>query len=118
MSYAKRNDGLGFRAVSSAADCTAEETFSATLPVLGSASTDVVVVTMRQARLALLAAGKLDAVAAAIAALPLPQSAAAQIEWDFASEVRKDSPLIATLAPAIGLSNEDLTALFNAAGLL
>lgn len=33
MGYAVRKDGQGFRAVDSAADCTASETYSDTLPV-------------------------------------------------------------------------------------
>lgn len=118
MTYAVRKDGRGFRAVGDADDCTADETFSQTQPAIPSISNDVSVVTMRQARLALLAVGKLDEVASAIDALPTQDRAAAQIEWEFASEVRKDSPLIAALAPVINLSADDLTDLFNTAGSL
>lgn len=72
-------------------------------------------VTMRQARLALLAAGKLSAVNAAIAAMPGELGEAARIEWEFASDVRKDSPLIAGLAASLGLSPGELDALFESA---
>ena len=69
-------------------------------------------VTMRQARLALLAAGKLSAVDAAIASLPSPQKEAAQIEWEFPSVVERDRPLVQTLGPALGLSESELDQLF------
>lgn len=70
-------------------------------------------VSMRQARLALLEAGKLADVEVAIDAIPdATQRAAAQIEWEYAGEVRRDSQLVQTLGPALGL---DLDALFVAA---
>lgn len=75
-------------------------------------------VTMRQARLALLGAGKLAAVDAAIDALPDPQKAAARIEWDYSSTVRRQQPLVLALAPALGLSTGQLDALFIAAAAL
>lgn len=75
-------------------------------------------VTMRQARLALLGAGKLAAVAAAIASLPSPQREAAQIEWDYSSVVERHRQLVATLAPAMGLDDAGVDALFIAADKL
>jgi len=76
------------------------------------------VVTMRQARLALLGAGKLDDVAAAIAGLPSPQKEAAQIEWEYSTEVKRDSALVTQLAPALGLDEAALDALFTQASTL
>ena len=76
------------------------------------------VVTMRQARQALLLAGKLEAVQQAIAALPEPARKAAQIDWEFAAEVQRDWPLVQALAPALGLTEADLDALFIAAAAL
>lgn len=71
------------------------------------------VATMRQARLALLNIGKLDDVEAAIAAIPdATQKRAAQIEWEFAATVERNSALLASLASAIGLTESDLDALF------
>jgi hypothetical protein len=70
------------------------------------------VVDMAQARLALLAAGKLGAVEAAIASLPSPQKEAAQIEWEFRPVVHRNSPLVVALGQQLGL---DLDALFIAA---
>jgi hypothetical protein len=76
------------------------------------------VVTARQARLALLQAGKLAEVAPAIAALPSPAKEAAQIEWEYATEIRRDWPLVQSLAPVLGMSAADLDALFIAAAAL
>jgi len=75
-------------------------------------------VTMRQARLALLGAGKLAEVDAAIDMLPSPQKDAARIEWEYAAVVERTSPLIATLGPALGLSEAALDALFVQAATL
>ena len=75
-------------------------------------------VTMRQARLALHAAGKLTAVNAAINALPDPTKTAALIEWEYSSTVRRDSRFVALLGPALGLDAAGLDALFIAAAKL
>lgn len=72
------------------------------------------VVSPRQARLALLSAGKLDAVNAAVA----EADAATRIAWEFATEVRRDDAGVIALAAAIGIAESDLDALFiNAAQL-
>lgn len=75
-------------------------------------------VSMRQARLALLGAGMLSAVTAAINALPSPQKEAAQIEWEYSQEVFRFKPLVLALAPALGLSSAQLDSLFVAAAQL
>ncbi|MDZ7918523.1 hypothetical protein [Rhodoferax sp.] len=67
------------------------------------------VISMRQARLVLLGAGLLDAVNVGIQGMPQ----AAQIEWEFASEVRRDNALIATLAMTQGLDGAALDSLFT-----
>lgn len=72
-------------------------------------------VTARQARLALLGAGKLDMIEAALAAIPGSEGRAAQIEWEYALEIRRDSPLIGALAPLLGLTGEQVDDLFRAA---
>jgi hypothetical protein len=76
------------------------------------------VVTMRQARLALLGAGLLAGVDAAIAALPGPTKAAATIEWEYAATVERNSALVTTLARALKLDGVALDALFVAAAVL
>ncbi len=72
-------------------------------------------ITMRQARLALLGAGLLAQVNAATAAMPGATGEAARIEWEYAQEVRRDSPLLAALAPALGMSSAQVDDLFVAA---
>lgn len=69
------------------------------------------VVTPRQARIALLNAGLLDNVEAAIAAYPR----AAQIDWEYAIEIRRDNAMIASMASTLGLSDTDIDNLFIAA---
>jgi hypothetical protein len=75
-------------------------------------------VTMRQARLALLAAGLLDDVEAAIDALPEPPRRAARIEWEFSSEVFRDRDFVLMLGQALGLDSEEMDALFIEAATL
>ena len=76
------------------------------------------IVSPRQARLALLSIGLLDAVEQALANIPGATGAAARIDWEYATEVRRDSPLIATLGPALGLSNAQIDDLFRMAATL
>lgn len=73
------------------------------------------VVTMRQARLALLGAGLLAQVNTAVANMPGAEGAAAHIEWEYAQEVRRNSALVAGLSAALGLADTQLDALFVAA---
>ena len=75
-------------------------------------------VTMRQARLALLGAGALAGVEAAINALPSPQKEAARIEWEYATEVQRSSGLVPMMGAALGLDDAALDALFIAAAAL
>lgn len=75
-------------------------------------------VTMRQARLALLQAGKLQSVNNAIAAMTGAQGEAARIEWDYSNEVRRTQPLTIALAQAIGMTEEEMDALFIEAATL
>ncbi len=75
-------------------------------------------VTMRQARLALLGAGLLDDVEAAIAALPSPQKEAARIEWEYATEVQRSSGLVPMMGAALGLDDAALDDLLIEAAAL
>lgn len=70
--------------------------------------------TARQARLALHAAGLLADVEAAIAAA----GGAVAIEWEYASTIERASPLVASMAGALGLTDAQLDALFTAAAAL
>ncbi|MBK9009982.1 hypothetical protein [Novosphingobium sp.] len=65
-------------------------------------------ITMRQARLVLLGAGLLGTVDAAISQV----GGAAEIEWEYAQEVQRHSQLVQMLAPALGLSQAQVDALF------
>lgn len=76
------------------------------------------VVSMRQARLALLAVGLLDQVAAAIASMPGVEGQQARIEWEYAQEVRRDWPVVVAIGDALELGDEQLDALFRAAALM
>lgn len=76
------------------------------------------VVTMRQARLALLGAGLLSQVNAIIAAMPEPQQSETMIWWDYSTEVHRDSPIVAQLGAALGLSDAQIDTLFVSAAVL
>jgi hypothetical protein len=70
------------------------------------------VVSMRQARLALLSIGKLSIVEEAIT------DPAARIEWDYAATVKREHMLIAAIQPLLGMSDTEVDELFvMAAGL-
>lgn len=75
-------------------------------------------VTMRQARLALLGAGLLAGVKAAINALPSKQKEAAKIEWEYATDVQRSSGLVLMLGAALRLDDAALDALFIEAAAL
>jgi hypothetical protein len=77
------------------------------------------VVTRRQARQALLLAGLLDSVQAAISAIPdTTQRRLAQIEWDDSQNFERQRPLLVSLATALGLTSAQLDQLFvTASGL-
>jgi hypothetical protein len=64
-----------------------------------------------QARRALLDAGLLDAVEAAVAAATRD----VQIVWEYAPNIVRNSPFIAAMGPALGLSDAQIDALFIAA---
>ena len=77
------------------------------------------VVTMRQARRALLDAGLLDQVDAAIAAIAdATERRQAEIDWEYATTVERLWPWVQTLGAALGLSAEALDALFEQASTL
>lgn len=76
------------------------------------------VVTMRQARLALLRRGLLPQVEALIAALPGETGAEARIEWEYSQAVDWESPLVQHVAAALGWSQPEVSALFAEASSL
>lgn len=68
-------------------------------------------VSARQARLALEDAGLLDTIDAAFTG----KAKKSRIEWEYATEIRRDSPLVASMAAELGLTAEQLDQLFIAA---
>lgn len=77
------------------------------------------VVTSRQARQALLLAGRLQDVQPAIDAIADPvQRGMVQIEWDDSQEFQRTRPTLLALAAAIGMTAQDLDALFTQAAQL
>lgn len=69
-------------------------------------------ITPRQARLALLGAGMLATVEGAFAQLPEPQKTAASIEWEYATSIERTSPLVSQFGPMLGLTEQQIDALF------
>jgi len=72
------------------------------------------IVSMRQARLALLQSGLLSTVNAAIAA----GGDADKIEWEYAADVDRNSPLVQNMKVGLNLSDTDLDNLFTLASTL
>jgi hypothetical protein len=68
----------------------------------------------RQARLILLQNNLLTAVEEAIAA----SSAEIQIEWEYATEIRRDSPTVAAIGVYLGLTDNQIDDMFRSAAVL
>ena len=73
------------------------------------------IISMRQAKLSLLNAGLLATVDTAIAT---GTDEAMKIEWEYATEVRRDWESLIAMATAIGLTSEQLDTLFIQASKL
>ena len=73
---------------------------------------------MRRARLALRAAGHLTAVNAAIEAMEGDAGEDARIEWEYATTIKRDHPVVAAMQVALGWTDEDLDNLFISAAAL
>ena len=76
------------------------------------------VVTMRQARLALLSEALLDDVDVALQALTEPNKSSAIIEWEYSQTVERNRPFVALLGDALGLNDTQLDDLFILAATL
>jgi len=72
-------------------------------------------VTMRQARRALHQAGLLQAVEDAIDALPDPPRTEARVEWEHSQEVWRERDFVVLLGGLLGLTTEQMDALFISA---
>lgn len=69
--------------------------------------------TMRQFRLALISAGLDDDVDAALAAMPGTAGKLARAEYEYASTVSRSNSLVASLAGALGLTDEQINTLWD-----
>ncbi len=74
----------------------------------------VTLVTPRQARLALLGAGLLDQVEAMVE----QAGGATKITWEYATEINRQDQLITGIGGALGLTEEQIDALFTSAASL
>ena len=74
---------------------------------------DVTSITPRQARLKLLELGLLDALENTI-----KTNRAWEIEWEYATSVKRDSPLIGAVASVVGLTEDQIDVLFAEASQL
>jgi hypothetical protein len=69
------------------------------------------IITPRQARLALLQTGLLQAVEDIVATQPL----SVRIQWDYAIDIRRYDPLVCSLLAALGQTEEQINSLFELA---
>ena len=72
-------------------------------------------ISMRRARLVLLDKGLLASIQGAIDSLPEPEKSAAQIEWDYSTEVWRTKPFVLAIAQGLGWTEQDLDNLFREA---
>ena len=75
-------------------------------------------VQMRQGRHALLRAGLLPAIEAALEAMSEPIKSAAKIEWEYAATLDRDNPVVLQLIPLLGLTEQQVDQLFITAASL
>jgi hypothetical protein len=76
------------------------------------------VISMRQARLALLSAGLLSQVDDAVQTMKNAEGDTARIEWEYSGAVRRDWPLVTSLAVSLGLTDKQIDDLFILAATL
>lgn len=69
-------------------------------------------ITQRQARISMLDAGILDDVEAAISSIAGVEGEKARIAWEWASEIRRDDPLLISIAEHLGLDSEQIDQIF------
>jgi hypothetical protein len=79
---------------------------------------DIQIVSMRQARRILFEHGHLEHINNYIQTLPSPEKELAQIDWEYATEVRKTSYLVHQIANVLNLDQEAMDQLFYEASLI
>jgi hypothetical protein len=76
-------------------------------------------VSARQIRTAMVYGGlSIEAIETALDGLPEPTKTVAKIAWDYASDFERDNPLVVSLAPVLGLSEQQLNDLWDLAKTL
>jgi len=76
-------------------------------------------VTPRQIRIALITSGiTLSTIESAIDSLPEPQKSITRVTWEYSVEFQRSNPLLSSMAPMLGLSNEQIDSLFLLASTL
>lgn len=104
MSYAIRNDGLGWRSVNSADDVGSDETYSAVQPVLVSKPPPIAPISPLQIRQALTRAGLRAAVEAAVAAGDQDLK-----DWyEFSTAFERLNPQVMAMGEALSVSQASL----------
>jgi hypothetical protein len=73
------------------------------------------IVSPRQARLALLNAGLLSNIETAITSLEEPTKSAVQIEWEYAVSIERNSSWVIAMTESLGMTPEDVDDLFEIA---
>ena len=75
--------------------------------------------TPRQLRQILVLNGiSLDLISAQLAQLPEPQKSLAYIEWEYSTAMKRSNPLVGQMATALGLSEAQVDAMWEAASKL
>jgi hypothetical protein len=73
-------------------------------------------VTPRQMRIALVESGiSLSTIESMIDSLPEPSQSITRITWEYSVEFQRNNPLLNSMAPALGLSTEQVDQLFQLA---
>tara|TARA_R110000851_G_scaffold160304_3_gene303564 strand:+ start:122 stop:559 length:438 start_codon:yes stop_codon:yes gene_type:complete len=76
-------------------------------------------VTARQMRVAMIMSGiSIESIEAAIDSLPEPDKSVASVSWKYSYRFHRDNELVVALAPAIGLTEQDLDNLWALAETL
>lgn len=113
MAYAIRNDGLGWRAIDSAADLLDGESYSEEQPPVMVTKTVPQQVTRFQALATLHNAGMLDQVEAMMAQPGTDKLTV--LAWQNALDFKRTSSMVLDMAQALGLTDKQVDDLFIAA---
>ena len=81
--------------------------------IKGALISDLASITPRQLRLALVLSGvDIANIDAAISVLPEPTQTLTRIEWEYAIDFERSNPMVAALGAALGLTNEQIDAIW------